>query len=249
MDPSRKGILKFLKRTTWKVEEISTGSELLDRGFLIPKGGTLLLRSEPYAGSTAVLIELAETLLSENCVVAYVDVADSIFSHRIKSAFKSPELLIVKPTSVEEILDVAAALKNLDSCLCLDSTFMIHDKWNLSKGIHRLAGRIKRVNSRATVLASQRGGQSEDFWNSVVDISFGEKRYKNRILIGHTVKVTGPRGETEHYIHYTNGRLKPAYEEAIKQVESGTPRHGWFKSQDKKIQGFWNFVDHHSEVD
>ena len=245
--------LKFTKQEAARTSELSTGHVLLDRAFKIPLQSFLLIRSEPYAGATAILLELAEALTKAGKAVIYADVGNSVYTHRLNGIDKDL-FYIIKPTAVDEIIDIAHRIKDKmpDPVFLFDSIAFLDLDWQLKKYIPDLAKRIRQILPEATVVCTQRRGKTDPIWTYVVDIDNIQNIYTpgpdgDNIWSGHVASLKGPHGSSKAYIDYGTGRVSKGYEFVYLEMEKGKAPNSTFEFDGLKVQGSNKFVHEYNK--
>jgi hypothetical protein len=244
---SKRSFHNFLKEQIADLNSVSTGSLLLDRVYKIPLHSFSLIRTEPYAGGTAVLLQLVQELTNAEHTVVYADVGDSLLAHRLHGV-NLENLKVIKPTEGLEILEVvhSLVLRDYSAVYILDNFSFIQDNYSLKTDISSLALQIKQLDPKATIIASQRKGVVNSIWSSVLDLSHVKNIYDNsgeNQMIGHMAKATTSKGSVEFYIEHTSGRVSKGYELATLEVEKGTQKSGIFDLDGVRAKGFYRFIE------
>jgi len=242
---SNKALYNFLKQQVAEQNVCSTGSELIDRVYQIPLKSCTLIRTEPYSGGTAFLLQLTAQLTQEHTVV-YADVGDALLSHRLWGV-NLDNLQIIKPTEGLEIIEVAKtlSLRNIKPVYILDNFSFIQDNYNLKNKIGTLARTLKDIDPECTIIATQRKGNVDSVWSSVVDLKHSKNIYDNsgeNNLLGHLAIVETLKGKAEVYIEHVTGRISKGFETATILVEKGNSKGGVFESDGIRARGFFNFI-------
>lgn len=222
----------------------SLDHEVLDKTFMIPLTGYTLIRSDPYAGGTALCLEIAAQLTNKDIKVTYYDPSDSIYLHRLVG-IKESNFMYVRPTEGISILDM---IKNreMDSggVHILDSINLLKDVYDLDKYTESFAKQIKKIDHKATIICSQKSNRRYgSLWGNVISISILQKRLINGIPVGHMALIKGPLGEQETYIEYIGGRISKGYLIAQKELLLSNSKSAVFEQEGVRVQGFWKFVD------
>lgn len=240
---------RFIKRQIAKQNAVSTGFILLDRAFKIPLRTFTLIRGESQAGASAVCLEAARALTELGIPVVYFNPDQSAFSHRLRGIDMDLFLLVQAP-EIEPILDIANQFSSerVEAVYILDRVDMVPDR--LSKGTpEAIAEMLRRVDNRATVIVADRNRRwTSNLWSFVVEIGIKKIHYSHRVRIGHEALVKGPYGDTTVYISHTSGRISPAYEKAVLEVEAGKNKTTLFEYRNIRAKGFWNFIEQASQA-
>lgn len=240
----------FLKGEIAKQKEVSTGHVLLDRAFKIPLGSNLLIRSEPYAGATAIALELATTLTNSDKTVIYCDVLNSLFPHRLRGCNLN-NLYIFRPHTLmaEEFLEILHSLNLTDPVIILDNLKFIESDWK-NWDLVDVINRLRKICPKATIIGVQRKGSTNSIWSEVVDIKHEKNIYSDSdgtsCWMGHVVSLRGPHGLSKAYIEYVTGRVSKAFEHASLEIENGKARTSVFKLDSVECQGVWQFIHEHN---
>ena len=239
----------YYKEELYKSLQESNGVDLLDKAFMLPLTGYTLIKSEPYAGSTALCIEIAEQQTRKGRKVIYYDPSDSIYMHRLVGVTLE-NFTHIRPTEGISILDMVRNQEvEAGAIHILDSVCLLRDIYDLDKYTEAFAKQIKRIDPSATIICSQSAKRKYgSLWGNVIDVALLQKRYDKGKPIGHMARVTGPQGSSEMYIEYMGGRISKGFLLATKEIESGTSRSAVFQSDDVKVQGFWKFVDEYDKL-
>ena len=242
--------LRFIKLEAAKSRAISTGSQLLDRAFQIPIRGFTLIRGPRYLGGTALALEIASACTNNDFHVMYLDIADSIKSHRLHG-INLENFTVFKPKYIDELIEAVRELKDLENVVyILDGLRNIDDEgWDTKFGLHVIADRIRKISPLSTVIAVSREGYDHSLWGTVIELEAIEagRDYVEGELLGHNVDIRGPLGKATVYIEHNTGRVSRGYELAILQKENGISPSGVFTGDGLTERGFWNFVRAYNE--
>lgn len=242
----RNAVKGFLKFALSEESGLENSLPSLKKCFKSPNRGSILIQAEPYSGATAILLELTESYTSQGKLVIYIDVKDSLIKNRLAGVDLS-KLTVVKPNSIEEILDLVEEFRGHKPVYILDSIGYIRDKWNLSESPFRLAERIRKIDPNSLVVCTKtlrKANVLQDYnWSIHLTVRSIKRRYENRIRVGHLISIAGPSGTSRAYIDYNSGRLSKAYEHASEEVNSGVKtKHSEFELDGISAKGMWNFI-------
>lgn len=243
---------RFLKAELAKQKEVSTGSVLLDRAFMVPIGSTLLIKGSASVGTTAVGLYLGAQLSKlQDKIVIYFDIFNSgSMSHRLQ-IFNSAEVLIFKPWQLDpnDILEALEEISKIfpDAVLIFDNIFFYEKLWK-HWTFTQFIRSIKLLNNNFTIIATQRKQPCSDIWSSVVSLEQAQNIYTtddegDSMLAGHLVKVHGPIGSSVIYIDHLTGRVSEAFEHVRLGIESKEKTaNSVFSFDGIRAQGAWNLV-------
>lgn len=239
---------RFLKGEAARSGETSTGMNLLDRAFKIPKQSFLLLKGQSSAGTTAVALQLASQLGQTGKQVFYFDMFESLVPHKL---YELDYLCVVKPwdKTPSEIYDIIEKITEEfpDAYLIFENIHLLNSQWR-DWTFTEFMIKVMEQFPELTIIGTQRNNYSLRDWSVVVDISKLTNIYIDfedgeNHLLGHLAKIVGPYGESTIFIDYSIGRISQAYELAIQEIESGLKtKTSLFEYEDIKEKGYWNFV-------
>lgn len=226
-------INRFVKGRLLEKRDVGTGSARLDKAMRFPMPGFVRIVSEPYAGSTAVLLQLASRAQELGRLVVYFDLNDALVSSRIAHLDKD-RLLVVRHHDPRAVIDVA---REAGPCLYVfDGTHL------LEQGAESTAVQVRQLQPGATIAVAAHREGPEDLWNETVRVQVLRYHYHRRELIGHRLRVSGSVGSTDHYVSYTSGRLSAAYEHARAELDAGASPGGLFEFGGVSRRGYHRFL-------
>lgn len=229
----------YRKIQNYEEDVIRCGSELIDRVLLLKKGESLLIKTEPYSGSSAICFEYASYHTNiANSYCLYVDCNDSFLPSRT-SDFNLDNLIHLRPNSSLQVIDTIKELSVLDQnfLVILDNPFLLKDGPTISNFLIS----IRKILPDCTIIATERILRPHsNVWNKVCTLSFKQKHYVERNLIGHTISLKIGLEEIVHYLSYKHGRLSKVYEHMILDIESNNKtKSDIFEFDGYIIKGFW----------
>lgn len=229
-------------------KEMSTGHVLLDRAFKIPLKSSLLVRYEPQAGATAILLDLAATLTKAGKMVIFFDLKETVYTHRITD-IDTDLFLTPKVVSYIDIMDIVSSVKEVgieDPVFIFDDLRML-DLDKSKRLILNLPTDIRSLISGATVISSQRKGGTHPVWTYVIELKnvgneYAENEKGSSELKGHILEVKGVHGVSKVFIEYKTGRISRAYEHVVLEMEQGKSANSIFELDGIRVQGSKKFI-------
>jgi len=232
----------YRKVQNYEQNQIKSGSVLIDRVLSLKKGESLLIKTEPYSGGSAVCFEYASYFTKNfDGYCLYIDCNDSFLPSRT-SDIDLEKLIHIRPNSSQQVIDVIKEFAVLDKefLIILDNPFLLKDGPTISNFLVT----IRKILPHCTIIATERILKKHtDVWNKVCTLGFKQRHYVERDLIGHTISLKIGLEEIVHYLSYKYGRLSKVYEHMILDIEENNKTKGdVFEFDGYVVRGFWSML-------
>ena len=246
----RNPVLKFVRsQINSEKQRVLTGSELIDRVFELNTGEALLIRSKPYAGSSALCFEFISWFTKNVGIAAFIDCNDAYLPSRTTD-FNDEMFMHIRPTNIEDLLNVLYELREV-----LDTGLIVLDQAHLLNAlgpddntpritISNIVSKIRSYCPNATIIATDGSKHTvSDIWNKYLLFKNSGNYYDNREWVGHFISIYVHNQKIDHFISYRNGRLSKVYEHMTLELESGKDKGAFFEWEGVKYKGFWNTLN------
>lgn len=240
---------KFLKQVAIEESIIDIGSYSCNKAFGIPIGFCLEINSPSYTGQTAIALEIAKDL-SNDYLVIYCNYKSSVYLHRLHGINLDNFLLITgMEFGKDEFIEI---LKNLSdafpSVIILDNIDYLIKIWNYS--YKDLILDIQKECPKVTLVTTKQSSKLNIYDSYVVNLTYEKNIYFEHkglnLLMGHTVRIAGPKGISISYIDHSTGRISKAYDHVAEKRDQGISANASFELDGIKHQGQWNFIHNYT---